>query len=52
MKNSNDANFKSKLIIVKRYTTFMLDVFPFEACIIETEGLEVVWFWQKNSKGT
>jgi hypothetical protein len=28
------------LIALKIYTTLVLDVFPFGACIIKTEGLE------------
>jgi hypothetical protein len=45
IKNPNDETFKSKLIILKIPTTFMLGVFSFEACIIETEGLEEACFW-------
>ena len=40
IKNPNYAKFKSILIFLKISTTFMLEVFPFEACIIKTEGLE------------
>ena len=50
IKNPNDAKFKSKFIILKRSKTLKMEVFPFEACINETEGLEVAWFWQKISK--
>jgi hypothetical protein len=46
MENPNDAKFKPKFINLKRPTTFMLEVSPFEACIIETKGLEVACFWQ------
>jgi hypothetical protein len=52
IKNSNYAKFKSKLIIFKISTTLMLEIFPFETCIIETKGLEVDHYWQKNSKET
>jgi hypothetical protein len=45
MENPNDAKFESKLIVLKRSTTLMLVAFPFEAFIIETEGLEVACFW-------
>ena len=44
IENPNDAKFKSKFIFLKISTTSMLEVFPFEACIIETEGLEVGHF--------
>jgi hypothetical protein len=40
MKTPNDAQFESKLIILKRSTTLMLEVFPFE-----TKGLEDACFW-------
>ena len=40
IKNPNDAKFKSKLIFLKRYTTFMLKILSFGAFIIEIEGLE------------
>ena len=40
IKNPNDAKFKSILIFLEISTTFVLEVFPFEACIIKTEGLE------------
>ena len=46
IKNPNGAQFKSKFIVLKRSITFKLKVFPFEAFIIETEGLEVGHFWQ------
>ena len=45
IKIPNDAKFKSILIVLKRYTTLMLEVFLFGACIIKTEGLEVGLFW-------
>ena len=45
IENPNDENFESKFITVKRYTTFVLKVFSFEACIMETEGLEEACFW-------
>ena len=38
--NLNDAKCEAKLILLKLSTTLMLEVFPFEACIMETEGLE------------
>ena len=50
IKNPNDARFKSKLIFLKICTTFMLKVLSFEACIIETEGLEVGPFFGKIFK--
>jgi hypothetical protein len=40
IKNSNDAKFKSKLIVLERSTTLMFKDLSFGACIIETEGLE------------
>ena len=45
IKNPNDAKYRSILIGLKRYTTLMLEVFPFEACITKIEGLEVGPFW-------
>ena len=36
----NDAKVKSKLIVLKIYTTFMLKILSFGASIIEIEGLE------------
>ena len=52
IKNPNDAKFKSKFIFLKLYTTLMFEVLSFEACIIETEGLEDAWFWQNFQKRT
>ena len=40
IKNTNYAKCKSIFIVSKRSTTLMLEVFPFGACIIKTEGLE------------
>ena len=40
IKTPNDAKFESIFIVLKRYTTFMLEVFSFEVFIIKTEGLE------------
>jgi hypothetical protein len=40
IKNPNDANCKSKFIVLKISTTFMLKVLTFGAFFIETEGLE------------
>ena len=40
IENPNDANFESKLTILKTYTTFILEIFSFEACIMETEGFD------------
>ena len=50
IKIPNDANFKSILIALKRSTTFMLEVFPFEAWIIKIEGLAVVSIWQNSQR--
>ena len=36
IKNPNDGKFKSILIVLKRSTTLVLEVFPLEACIIKT----------------
>ena len=52
MKTTNDAKLKYKFIILKISTTLMVEVFPFEACTIETEGLEVGHFWQIFQRGT
>ena len=50
IKTPNDANFKSILIVLKIYTTLMLEVFPFGVCIIKLEGLEVGSFWQISQR--
>lgn len=40
IENPNDTNFGSRFTILKIYTTFMLEIVSFEACIMKTEGLD------------
>ena len=52
IKHPNDSKYTFKFIILKGFTTLRLEIFLSEACIIETEGLEVGHFWEIFSKET
>ena len=50
IENPNDSKFKSILILLRRSTTFMLEIVSFEACIMREEGFDQACFWLTFSK--